>query len=113
MPAVTVPPNPKGLPTAMTQSPTCSLSEAPRHCRQGMVGIDLEERQVGALVAANQLGLVSLAIIECDADLCRLADDVVIGDDIAGWIDDETGAEGVLHHRASLTGPHLAVEEML
>jgi hypothetical protein len=48
MPTVTVPPSPKGLPMAITQSPMRIRSDSPkRHLGQRLVRLDLEHRQIG------------------------------------------------------------------
>ena len=70
MPAVTVPPSPKGLPIAITQSPIrVAFRIAPsRPPVSGFVALDLEQRQVGLLVAADQgsleRGLVGQATVD-------------------------------------------------
>ena len=57
MPAVTVEPRPKGSPMAITQSPIRALSLSPKWVAgSGFFGVDLEQRQIGLVVAADQLG---------------------------------------------------------
>ena len=81
MPAVTVPPRPNGLPTAITQSPTRGVLLGELDEREGLAaGLDLEQRQVGALVGADQLGLVLVVLVEADLDLAGAVDHVVVGD---------------------------------
>ena len=93
MPRVTVPPRPKGLPTAMTSSPTRTLSLSPSGSCGQVAGVDLDQREVALLVGADDLG-VELALVG-EADLHRLGvvDDVVVGDDEAVVVDDEARAE--------------------
>ena len=57
MPAVTVLDRPNGLPTAITQSPTRSLAVvAELDGGQRLVALDLEQRDVGRRIGADQLG---------------------------------------------------------
>ena len=44
MPAVTVPPSPKGLPTAITQSPTLTASESPNSAKGSASSTGMESR---------------------------------------------------------------------
>ena len=60
---------------------------------QRLAGVDLEQREIGLGIAADDLGRVFAAVLEDDLDLAGVADDVVVGDDIARGIDDEAGAE--------------------
>ena len=59
MPAVTVPPRPNGLPIAITQSPTrMHVGVAELHGVQlARLGLDLQHREVGLVVGADELGL--------------------------------------------------------
>ena len=58
MPAVTVPPRLNGLPIAITHSPSRSLSESPNFTAiSGLSGLNLQHREIGLLVDADQLGL--------------------------------------------------------
>ena len=51
--------------------------------------IDLEQREVGLLIAADNFGLQSRAVIEDDIDLVGVGNDVIVGDDEAGRVDNE------------------------
>ena len=96
MPTVTVPPRPNGLPIAITQSPIRILSELPNFTAVSFLQlrIDLQHRDVGLGVGADQFGLQLRAVGEIDLDLVGVGDDVVVGDDDALLgIDDEAGAE--------------------
>ncbi len=85
MPAVTKPPRLNGLPIAITHSPSRSLSEiAELHRLQRLVGLDPQQRDVGLLIAADQLGLDAAAVIEDDGDLVGVRDHVVVGDHDTG-----------------------------
>jgi len=56
MPAVTVPSRPKGLPMAITQSPTRAASESPRRSRgELLLRHDLHHREIGERVPAADL----------------------------------------------------------
>jgi hypothetical protein len=54
---VTVWPMPSGLPTAKTTSPTRSLSLSASTTNGQVVGLDLDDRDVGFRVGADDLGL--------------------------------------------------------
>ncbi len=58
MPVVTVPPRPKGLPTAMTQSPTRGSVLANFTMVERLVRLDLDEGKIGLGIGADHLGLV-------------------------------------------------------
>src|SRR4051794_30972906 len=60
---------------------------------QRLVGLDLQHRDVGARIAADDAGGVFAVVLKRDLDLGGFADNVVIGDDIAGRVDDEAGAK--------------------
>ena len=65
MPAVTVPPRPNGLPTATTQSPTRDVVLGELHVGELAVGaVDLEQREVGLVVGADDLGRELGAVVE-------------------------------------------------
>ncbi len=69
MPAVTVPPRPNGLPIAITQSPTresAGIAEVDEGKR--LVRRDLEHREIGGGVAADQLGGIFGAVGQGDGD---------------------------------------------
>src|SRR5262249_31325128 len=58
---------------------------------------ELDERAVGQRVPADDLRLVHLLVVlavERDLDLRRAFDDVVVGEDEAGLVDDEARARG-------------------
>ena len=95
MPAVTVPPRPNGLPTATTQSPTRTAVLRELDVGELAVGVvDLEEREVGLLRRRRStLRLVLGAVVEDDGERLPAVDDVVVGDDVAVFGDDEAGAE--------------------
>ncbi len=111
MPAVTVPPNPNGLPIASTQSPTRSLSERPNSAAfKRRRRIHLEKREVGLVVDADDLGSSFSAVGEVGDDLVGVGDHVVVGDDQAGRIDDEAGAERL--HRLRAVAPLLLSKKL-
>ena len=89
-----MPPSPNGLPTATTQSPICAALLSPKaDIGQRLVGVDLQHREIGARVAADDLGGVFAVVLQGHLDLGGLADDVVVGDDVARGVDDKAGAE--------------------
>ena len=76
MPAVTVFSRPNGEPIAITHSPTFSLRDvADAHERQAG-RLDLDQRDVGALVGADGLGLELALVGERDDHLVGALDDV-------------------------------------
>ena len=96
MPAVTVPPRPNGLPIASTQSPTRDCAGiAEIHRRQRLVGLHLQQRDVAAFVAADDLGLQGGVVLQRDRNLVGALDDMVVGHDVAGGIDDEARPEAL------------------
>ena len=60
---------------------------------QRVIGGDLEEGEVDAVILADQGGLQGGVVGQGDADLVGAVDYVVVGDDVAGRIDDEARAE--------------------
>jgi hypothetical protein len=56
------------------------------------VGVDLQERDVGRPVGADDLGLHALLVRETDLDVARAGDHVVVGHDVARLVDHESGA---------------------
>jgi hypothetical protein len=95
MPAVTEWPRPKGLPMAITQSPTRALSESPNltPAAASCWAVDLQHGNVDPAVRADQLGLELGVVAQDDGNVLRPLDDVVVGDDVAIGIDDEARAE--------------------
>ena len=83
MPIVTVWLKPSELPIASTTSPTSSVSERPS-ADLGQVGqVDLEQRELGIRVRADELGHGDSAIGQLHANLVGAADDVPVRDDVA------------------------------
>ena len=72
---------------ASTQSPTCMPSELPSlGGRQGMIHINLDDRQIGFLVRADHFGVVQHArriVLQFDANAVGFLDHVAVGHDIA------------------------------
>src|SRR5439155_23663493 len=65
------------------------------HRRQIAGTVDLDQRDVGFRVAPDDLRLELLAPRQLDDYLVRILDDVVIGEYVAGRIDDEARAEAL------------------
>ena len=62
----------------------------------GLVGgLTLQHREIGLGVAPDHLGLEPRAVGEDDGDLVGFRDHVIVGDDDAGRVDDEAGAERI------------------
>ena len=65
------------------------------HRDQRLGRLEFQHRKIGLLVDADQLGLELGAVVHDDADLVGIGDDVIVGHDDAGGVDDEAGAERV------------------
>src|SRR5438552_1322331 len=61
---------------------------------------DLNHCQIMRLIHAHNVSTVFLAVVQGDFDLARIGDDVVIGQDMAFFIDDETRALSFLGHES-------------
>ncbi len=98
MPCVTVWPTPNGLPMASTTSPTCKrVGIGEVEMREALVRIlQPQHREIAALVLEHDLGLELALVGERDLDLVGALDHVVVGDDEAGGVDDDAGAERAL-----------------
>ncbi len=59
--------------------------------------LDLQHRQVGVRIPAHHLGVGGPAVRQLYPDGVRVGDHVMVGDDVAGLIDDDSGAQTVLH----------------
>ena len=98
--------SPNGLPIAATGSPTAnsSRSEMFRWLQVEAVRVDLDQRDVGVGIEADDVRRHAVAVAQLDVDLLRLprlpaavalaagGDDVGVGDDLALVADDESGA---------------------
>jgi len=62
---------------------------------QRLFRLDLEESEIGHRVATDDLRLEDRIVGQNDVDLLGARDDMIVGHDQAGGIDDEAGAEGV------------------
>ena len=65
------------------------------HRDQRLRRLELQHREIGLLVDADQFGLDLGAVVHDDVDLVGIRDDVIVGDDDACGIDDEAGAERI------------------
>ena len=116
MPAVTVPPRLNGLPMAMTHSPSRSLSESPNFTAfSGLSGCTRSSAKSLFESLPIELGRELGAVVEDDVDLVGVGDDVIVGDDHAGRIDDETGTERVdpPRHAIGIAVTAVVLEEFL
>ena len=102
MPEVTVKvrPSPSGLPTARTHSPTRSRSLSPSVARGETGGVDLQHRDIGVGIGADDLGGELTAVEQADGDLVGALDHMVVGEDVAILGHDEPGAAALLELRA-------------
>ncbi len=64
-------------------------------CDQRLWRLEFQHRKIGLLVDADQLGLDLGAVVHDDVDFVGVGNDVIVGDDDAGGIDDEAGAERI------------------
>src|SRR5271165_5828429 len=65
---------------------------APGDRDQRLGGDDLDHRDIGQLVLADEFGRILMAVGQGDDDFFRVANDVVVGDDAARRVVDEAGA---------------------
>ena len=65
------------------------------HRLERLVGMHAQQREIALGVLADQFGLQLGAVVEDDVDLVGVGDDVIVGDDEAGRIDDEAGAQRI------------------
>ena len=94
LPAVTVSPRPKGLPTAITPSPTRILSLSPNlTVLSGLSLLTAQHGDVDFGEIADDLRLQFTPIGEDDHDVVGVTDDVIVGDDDARGVDHEAGAQ--------------------
>ncbi len=97
MPEVTVLSSPKGLPIATTHSPTSSWSESPKFgAGKARLGVDLDNRDVGFWVPADDFGFVFLIVGKLDDDLGCILDHMIVGQNRPVTIDDKAGAQAAL-----------------
>src|ERR1700685_3610520 len=80
MPAVTVPPRPKGLPTASTQSPI-----------RGLPSENFDQENLDPRIRSNHFRGISLASVGRYFDLVSSIDNVVVGDCISIGRNKESG----------------------
>ena len=86
------------------------IAIAPSDEGQLVLGIDLQESDVGLFVAPDDLGIVPAVILENYSDLLGLTSHMVVGDDVTGRVDDEArternGLPAFLRHAAVLEEP--------
>ena len=97
IPAVTVCSRPKGLPDG--EHPAADLERlGVPHLQRGKVlgAFDLDQRQVGLGVAADDLGVELPFVGQPDLDLVGVLDHVVVGDDEPVRVDDEARPQAAL-----------------
>ena len=113
MPAVTVPPRPNGLPIASTQSPTRGLSESPNWTAGSGLSVLTFSSAMSVLASRPTTFAFSVRVVVQDhGDLVGAVDHVVVGDDVAGRIDDEARAERGASRCAAARRLAVAVEEI-
>ncbi len=60
-----------------------------------IVRLDVEHRQIGQLIGADQLGAEYPPILQRNDDLVRIGDDVIVGQHVATLAHDDAGAESL------------------
>ncbi len=58
--------------------------------------IDLQDSEVGIRVASHDVRVGDPAVLELNADRVGVRNDVMVGHDVAGFIDNDPGAEAAL-----------------
>ena len=119
-PAETLDSKPNGEPIAITHSPRLIAGIGVEVERRQVRRVDLDQRDVGALVAADDLGRELAAIGELDRHFAGAVDDVRVGDDVAVRAHDEARPQAAhlrlrLHAAAGATravGNAEALEEL-
>ncbi len=115
MPWVTVWPTPNGSPIASTTSPTCSASELANSSvgNRSLAPLMRKHGEIAALVLEHDVGVEFALVGQRDLHFAGALDDVIVGDDEAGRIDDDAGAERALDLlRAAATAEELAEERI-
>ena len=87
MPRVTVPPRPKGLPTAITSSPTRTLSLSPSASSGRSLASILSSARSVCLSVPMHLGVELAVVGQAHLHRVGVVDDVVVGDDVAVVLD--------------------------
>jgi hypothetical protein len=91
------------------------VAVAPGGGYQRLVGLDLQQRDVGFGVAPDKLGLQIGVVVQNDVNLVGVGDHVIVGYDITRRVDDKARAERCAFARLSfLTAPlgHAMLEEV-
>ncbi len=110
MPCVTVWPTPNGSPIAKHDVADLQLVGVGKiERREALLGaLDAQHREIAALVLQHDVGCKLALVGERDLHFAGIRDDVIIGDDEAGRINDDAGAERAL----DLLARHAAAEEL-
>jgi hypothetical protein len=78
---------------ASTTSPTCRLSAWPKVIAGSLSALICRMARSDSGSLPTILGLVGLAVVECDLDVVGAFDDVIVGQDVAAGADDDAGTE--------------------
>lgn len=86
-----------------------------QRCQLGLVWVDLEQRDVGGEVSADDLGVDQRALVEADLHLARIGHDVCVRGDVAVVVDHEAAArrDPLLRLRRSKRRPTLLSDPRL
>ena len=82
------------------------LGIAERDERKGPVRLDLQQRKIGFGIAADQAGVIGLAVVEHYFDLVCVADHMVVGHHMPIGIDKEAGPHSLYARRTALRLRH-------
>ncbi len=66
--------------------------------------LDAQHGEIGARILEDEIGVEFALVGESDLDLVRILDDVIVGDDEAGGVDDDAGAQRALDLLARAAG---------
>ena len=73
-----------------------SWSERPKVATGRGRQVDLQDREVRVRIAAHDVRVRDAAVRELHSDRVGVGDDVVVGDDVAGLVHDDAGAQAAL-----------------
>ena len=68
-----------------------AVAVAQRYVRQ-ILGVDLDDCDIIVFIAADILGVIAVAVVQCDLHGIGVAYHMVVGDDVAVRRQDEAGA---------------------
>ena len=100
MPRVIVPRQPEWITDGIHLLPYLQVARISKHSGNKVCGLDQDHGQVVRRIGAHNGCLVLLAVVEGHFDLACIGDDVIVGENVAVFIDDEAGALAFLRDQA-------------